>query len=223
MKTLLFFLTVFLFATPIFAQPDPKRVPPHSRPKPESVPQPSLETTYIPLNATAAPCQMNAANAPTIGGVKLGLSPDELGKVFKIKITPGAPNRLNVSTFDFGEQNKSALPNGINFIKLGFFNDRLFYAVMVFDNTSPPTLDKFALALSAKYNFSKAWFKTARQILVSGEIKTQVDETSAYLFCPGELRFELSVGSEAQLRMLDLKADNQKNQRQKQINSPITQ
>ena len=194
MKNLIFLSTVFLLLSVSgFAQ------------------MTSPKITYSPLDATAAPCQMTIKDAPPINGVKLGLTPDELGKAFKIKIIPGAPNRLEVSTFSIGEQNKAALPKGINAISLAFFNNRLFHATIAFDNASPPkTLDKFALALSEKHNFSRAWFKTAV-------------ENYVYLFCPGELRFELTINDEVQLRMLDLKADNQKNQRWKLLNSPKSQ
>ena len=209
MNTPFLFLIILLFSVSGFAQitpqPTSKPVPRHQRPV--IVPQPSLEPTYIPLDATATPCQMTVKDMPTISGVKLGLTADELGKALKIKIIPGAPNDLEVSTFSIGEQNKSALPKGINAIYLAFFNNRLFYATIAFDNVSQPkALDKFALALSEKHKFSKAWFRTAV-------------ENYVYLFCPGELRFELTINNDVQLRMLDLKADNEKLQKRKQKNS----
>ena len=89
MKNLILFLTMFLLSASVFAQPNPKNIPPHSRPK--TVVEPSPETTYPPVDATVAPCQMTVADGPTINGVKLGLTPDELGKTFKIKITPTEP------------------------------------------------------------------------------------------------------------------------------------
>ncbi len=181
MKNLILFLMVFLLSVSVFAQmtpqPKPKRVP---RPRPTSVPKASTETVYTPLDATAAPCQMTVADAPTVSGVKLGLTPDELGKAFKIKVTPGAPNDVEVSTFSVGEKNKSALPSGINSIYLNFFSNRLYSAKIDFDNVSQKkTLDKFALDLSEKHNFSKAWFRTARQILVFNEPKMQIDDNYA--------------------------------------------
>ncbi len=222
MKSLIFFfLSVFLISGSVLAQPDPKRVPPHSRPKPPAAAETLPETEYIPLDAAAAPCQMTVANAPAIGGVKLGLTAEELGKAFKIKIIPAPPNKIDVSIFSIGEKNKSALPNGINSIVLAFYDKRLFHANIAFDNVSQKkTLDSFALALSEKNNFSKAWFKTARQIRVFNEPKMQTDDNEVYLFCPGELRFTLNNrnADEFQLEMLDLKADNQKDQRRKQIN-----
>ena len=209
MKNLILCLIVFLLSMSGFAQltpqPKPIRVPRHQRPN--KVNEPSTDPAYVPLDATIAPCQLTVENAPTISGVKLGLTADELGKAFKIKIIPGALNHLEVSTFSIGEQNKSALPKGINAINLAFFNNRLFHAVIAFDNASQPkTLDKFALALSEKHNFSKAWFRTAV-------------ENYVYLFCPGELRVELTINDDVQLRMLDLKADTQKMQKRKQNNS----
>lgn len=208
MKSLIFFFAIFLIYGSALAQPDPQRVPPHSRPKPPAAAETLPETEYIPLDAKAVPCQMTVVSAPAIGGVKLGLSPDELSKVFKIKVIPGAPNALEVSSFSVAEKNRSALPKGINEISLAFFNNRLFYAVIAFENASQPkTLDNFALALSDKYSFSRAWFKTA---VVN----------NVYLFCPRELRYELTINDDVQLRMLDLKADNEKNQRLKQNNVP---
>ena len=221
MKSLIFFFAFFLIYGSAFAQPDPQRVPPHSRPKPPAVVETLPETEYIPLDAAAAPCQMTAKDAPTINGVKLGLTADELGKIFKIKIVPGPPNKIDVSIFSIGEKNKSALPNGINSIVLAFYDNRLFHANIAFDNVSQKkALDSFALALSEKNNFSKAWFKTARQIRVFNEPKMQTDENDIYLFCAGELRFTLNNRNtdEFQLEMLDLKADSQKDQRRKQIN-----
>ena len=234
MKKLILFLSVLLLSASVFAQPDPRRVPPHSRPKPETVPRPSDETTYIPLDATAAPCQMTVKDAPTINGAKLGLSPDELSKALKIKIIPGAPNQLGVSSFSILGKKRSAyflegityiysaLPNGINSINLNFFNNHLYYSLISFDNAATKqTLDKFALALSEKYNFSKAWFKTSREILVNNEIKTQVNDNYVYLFCPRELRFTLQTAGEDgfQLEILDLKADVQITEKHRQINS----
>jgi len=213
MKNLILCLILFFFSAPYFAQmtpqPKPIRVPQHQRPN--KVNEPSTDPAYVPLDATIAPCQLTVENAPTISGVKFGLTPNELGKAFNIKITPGAPNHLEVSTFSIGEQNKSALPKGINGIYLAFFNNRLFYAAIAFDNASQKqTLDKFALALSEKHNCSKAWFKTAV-------------ENYVYLFCPGELRFELTINDDVQLRVLDLKADNEKLQKRKQNNHPKPQ
>lgn len=202
-------LTIFLLSAPVFAQPDPRRIPPHTKPKPVAVAETSTETAYLPLDKTAAPCQLCVPDAPSIYGVKLGLTPDELGKALKIKIIPGALNNLEVSTFDIGKQNKSDLPKGINAIHLAFFNDRLFHARIYFDNAAPKqSADKFAPALSEKYGFSKAWFKTAAI-------------SDIYLFCPGEIRFTLNDrGYETiELEMLDLKADTQKNQRRNQINN----
>ena len=162
---------------------------------------------YIPLDAKAAPCQMTVESAPAIGGVKLGLTPDELSRVFKIKVIPGAPNAIEVSTFSVAANNRSALPQGISEIYLAFFDNRLFYSVIAFENASQKkTLDNFALDLSQKYNFSTAWFKTAGS------------DNDVYLFCPQELRYELTGSSDFQLKILDLKADNQKNQRRKQNN-----
>ena len=211
MKNLALFLSAFLLSVSGLAQmtpqPKPGRVPRLQRPT--VVTETSSEPAYIPLDATTAPCQMTVADAPTVNGVKLGLTPDELGKALKIKITPGAPNKLEVSTFDIGENNKSALPNGINHIKLAFFNNRLFYAQIYFDNASQKkTLDKFATALSEKHKFSKAWFRTAVINYV-------------YLFCPRELRFTVNSSNEDvfQFEMLDLKADAQKTQKRKQNNS----
>ncbi len=221
MKSLIFFFAFFLIYGSAFAQPDPQRVPPHSRPKPPAAAEILPETEYIPLDAKAAPCQMTVANAPAIGGVKLGLTAEELGKAFKIKIIPGPPNKIDVSIFSIGEKNKSALPNGINSIVLAFYDNRLFHANIAFDNVSQKKpLDSFALSLSEKNNFSKAWFKTSRKIRVFNEPKMQTDDTEVFLFCPGEIRFTLShSGDELQLEMLDLKADNQKNQHRKQTNT----
>ena len=215
MKNLTLFLKVFLLSVSGLAQmtpqPKPRRIPRPQRPT--AVIETSRESVYIPLDATIAPCQMTVEDAPTINSVKLGPTPDELGKALKIKITPGAPNNLEVSTFDIGERNKSALPNGINHIKLAFFNNRLFYSQIYFDNASQKkTLDKFATTLSEKHKLSKAWFRTAVVNYV-------------YLFCPGELRFTVNSSNEDvfQLEMLDLKADNQKIQKRKQSNNAKSQ
>jgi hypothetical protein len=169
---------------------------------------------------------MTVAEGPAINDVKLGLTADELGKAFKIKIVPGPPNKIDVSIFSMGDGNKSALPAGINGIVLAFYDNRLFHASIAFDNTlQKKTLDSFALALSAKNNFSRAWFKTSRQIRVDNEPKMQTDETEVFLFCPGELRFSVRgiTPDEFTLEMLDLKADTKKNQRPKQPNNSSPQ
>ena len=211
MKNLTLLLKVFLLSVSGLAQmtpqPKPGRVPRPQRPT--AVTETSREPVYIPLDPTAAPCQMTVADAPTINGVKLGLTPDELGKAFKIKITPGAPNAVEVSTFSVEEKNKSALPSGINSIYLNFFSNRLYSAKIDFDNASPKkTLDKFALALSEKYKFSKAWFRTAAVV------------NDVYLFCPRELWFEINSRNEdvLQLQMTELKTLDQVIQKRKEIN-----
>ncbi len=225
MKNLILFLTVFLLSASVFAQPDPRRVPPHSRPK-TIVVEPSTETTYIPVDATATPCQMTVKDSPVINGVKLGLTPDELGKTFNIKIIPGAPNQLGISSFSILGKKKSsyflegvtyidsALPNGINEINLSFFNNRLYYAVSVFDNAaSKKTAGNFALALSDKQHFSRAWFRA------SYEQAANVD--TVYLFCPQELRFTVHLDPAfdlLKLEMLDLKTSVQITQKRNPTN-----
>ena len=217
MKNLILFLTMFLLSASVFAQPNPKNIPPHSRPK--TVVEPSPKTTYPPVDATVAPCQMTVADGPTINGVKLGLTPDELGKTFKIKITPGEPNKLEVSSFLIGEKNKSALPNGIKIINLHFFNNRLYYAQIDIDNAvAKKTAANYALALSDKQHFSRAWFRA------SYEQAANVD--TVYLFCPQELRFTVHLDSAfdlLQLEMLDLKTSGQITQKRNPTNGSKSQ
>ncbi len=220
MKNLIFLLTISLLSASAFAQPDPRRVPPHSKPQPTpaaSVP----DIVEVPLDAKVAPCQMTAAAAPTIAGVKLASTPDELGKALKIKISPGAPNALQVSTFDIGEKSKnnSALPKEITFIRLLFYNNRLYGANIVFDNAlqkdaSPKqALDKFVVALSEKYKFSKAWYRPTY-------FGTSTDDSRIYLFCPPEVRFSSTFGyQEIQLEILDFKTFAQITQRRRQNNN----
>ena len=220
MKNLILLFTVAFLSASVFAQPDPRRVPPHSKPKPTPVAE-TPDTVEVLLDAKAAPCQMTAADAPIIAGIKLASTPDELSKAFKIKVVPGEPNALEVSTFDIGEKSKnsSALPKGITFIRLLFFNNRLYAANIVFDNAlqkdAPPkqTLDKFVLALSEKYKFSKAWYRPSH-------FGTSTDDSRIYLFCPPEVRFSSTFGyQEIQLEIINFKTFAQITQRRKQTNN----
>lgn len=160
--------------------------------RPMGLPAVAQTGTSSPVSPTAAPlCPLTLADAPIIGGLRLGMTVAQASALFpSLKLSP--PDRVGVTNAILNRQDlaRNQFFEGVQTILLQFMDGRLYFIHVGYPVTNRwNSKDEFITALSEKLKVTGDWKPFYEW--QDKNVRTQEDLRSAAIECRG---FRLSAG-----------------------------